>query len=93
MRAIRPANSYQARAVPRAVELLRDALLCARTANCPRLCRAIRHAIRSAEGAQKHLKRRRYVYGVLHPMRADRAAFRNVESPKRPLWFKLGQYA
>lgn len=80
MSAVRPANSYQARAGQRALELLHDALLCANTAKCPRLARAIRHAIASGEGAERHMVRRRTVYGVLHPMRADREAFQHVET-------------
>lgn len=82
MKAVTPASSYQARGVERALQLLHDALLCANTAKCPRLASAIRHAIASGKGAQKHLKRRRHVYGVLHPMRADREAFSSVETPR-----------
>jgi hypothetical protein len=82
MKAITPANTYQARGAERALQLLHDALLCANTAKCPRLALAIRHAIASAEGAHKHMKKRRHVYGVLHPMRADRTAFSSVETPK-----------
>lgn len=75
---MRPANLYQRRAVKRASELLRDALIMARTANCPRLTKRIRLAIASAGGAARHMERR--VFGVLHVMRADRSAFANVES-------------
>lgn len=88
---LRRANSYQKRACDRASELLSDALLCARTADCPKLTRRIRAAIASAGGAQRHMRRR--VMGVLHPMRADRRAFDHVESPKRPFWFRIGSYA
>jgi hypothetical protein len=94
MKAVTPANSYEARGAARALELLHDALLCANTAHCPRLARAIRHAIASARGAQRHMVRRRRVYGVLHVTNTDRAAFRHVEKPaRRPLWFRAGQYA
>ncbi len=88
---LRRANTYQKRACDRAEQLLRDALLMARTADCPKLTRRIRGAIASAGGARRHMQRR--VMGVLHPMRADRQAFEHVESPKRPLWFRTGSYA
>lgn len=89
---LRRATPYQVRAADKAAALLHDALLMARTANCPRLAQRIRFAIASADGARRHI-RRRAVFGVLHPMQADRRAFEHVESPKRPLWFREGQYA
>jgi hypothetical protein len=85
---IRRANSYQVRACERANQLLRDALACARTADCPKLVRRIRAAIASGGGAQRHIQRRvmsRQVFGVLHVSNTDRRQFRNVEGGQRQL--------
>lgn len=86
---LRPANSFQVRAVETAETLLRDALTGARLADCPKLCEAIRHAINSCGGAIRHAKRRqdrtrasRPPYGVLHVTRTDRSAFANIEQPE-----------
>lgn len=82
---IRPATSYQRQAAVKSAELLAAALMCARVADCPKLCAKIRRAIASAGGAVRHvnhrLARSRRVYGVLHLTRADRTAFANVERP------------
>ena len=97
---IRPASQFQLRAVEKSRRLLSDALTCAKAADCPRLCRRIRAAISSAKGAVRHANKRaartaghRQIYGVLHPMRADRVAFQHVEKPARSPWFRAGQYA
>ncbi len=65
MPAIRPANSYQSRAIDRTLELLHEALAVAHIAKCPRACGAIRYAIASANGARRHMVARRRAYGVL----------------------------
>lgn len=104
---IRPATTYQKRAAEHAEQLLRDALVCARAAQCPRLIRRIQLAVTSAGGAVRHVNHRvsrtdrlgrplRWdgkPYGKTTITAEDRAAFANVESPKRPEWFRAGQYA
>lgn len=82
---LRRCSSYQFRAAQECEKKLCEALALAKIADSPKLLPKIRKAIKSAGGAVRHASRRlnaRPVYGVLHPMRDDREAFANVETPK-----------
>ncbi|WP_428031527.1 hypothetical protein [Ancylobacter sp.] len=56
---LRPATSEQRSRAAAAAFRLRAALEDAEAADCPKLAQSIRRAIKSADGARRHIERRR----------------------------------
>jgi hypothetical protein len=61
---LRPITATQRLALERAIELLKAARIHAAHADCPNLTDAIRRAIKSAGGAERHARRRPF---LVHP--------------------------
>ena len=55
---VKPATQAQADALQRALRSLRDARYCLMFADCPQAADATRRALKSAEGAERHMLRR-----------------------------------
>ena len=64
MTQIRPATREQEAGVAVAIEALKNARNCLRVSDCPQALAKTRAALRSAEGAQRHMQRR---YRADHP--------------------------
>lgn len=60
MRAIRPADDSDASAITEAILLLRKARDLLRDAGASRAVNRVRDALSSAEGAERHVRHRRY---------------------------------
>ena len=60
MTQIRSATREQEAGVAVAIEALKNARNCLRVSDCPQALAKTRAALRSAEGAQRHMQQRRY---------------------------------
>lgn len=92
---LRPASAYQVRAAKRAAELLSDALTCARVAGCPRLAKAIRFAVGSANGAKRHALRRGVAtaYGTNPSSGQERALAQGCGATAGKVGLEIGHFA
>lgn len=60
MRTLRPATPRQHGRLKDAIAYLREARKCVADADCPSTLKKLRSALKSAEGAERHMIRRRH---------------------------------
>lgn len=81
---IKPATQEQATALRLALRSLRNARYCLMFAECPAATDAVRRALKSAEGAERHMLRRLQHRdpSTGEPLRVDTPGFR--DAPRAP---------
>ena len=77
-RTVRPATGRQHARLKDAIACLVEARKCLRDAGCPATLRKVLSALKSAEGAQRHMQRRRATSPEKAPQRRPAADMRQV---------------